>query len=147
MANWSVKSEAMRFANIPLLAAALLAGCSNSATRYPVEGQVLAGTQPVAEAMVVFHPRFETPPGDPKPLGITNSEGKFQLTSLQSNDGALPGDYRITIELRQERTSGEELVRDGPNLLPPRYARPDSTPFQFKVGSGQNVAPPLIIEQ
>jgi hypothetical protein len=132
---------------IPLLAAALLAGCSSSARRYPVEGQVLVGTQPVAEAMVLFHPQFKTPPGDPKPLGITDSEGKFQLTSLQANDGALPGNYLITVELRQERPSGEELVRDGPNLLPPRYARPDSTPVQFKVVSGQNVVPPLVIER
>ena len=135
----------MRFAS--LLAIALLGGCSNASARYPVHGQVLSGDRPVAEAMVVFHPQFETPPGQPKPLGITNAEGKFQLTTLHANDGALPGDYRITVELRQERPSGEEVTRDGPNLLPAKYAKPKTTPFQFTVSSGKNEVAPLIVEE
>jgi hypothetical protein len=128
----------------PLL---LLTSCSGSAARYPVQGQVLVGDQPVADAMVVFHPQFETPPGQPKPLGITDAEGKFQLTTLQANDGALPGDYRITVELRQERLSGEELVRDGPNLLPAKYAKAETTPFAFTVGKQTNEVPLLAIDK
>lgn len=135
----------MRFAS--LLVIALLGGCSNASARYPVHGQVLSGDRPVAEAMVVFHPQFETPPGQPKPLGITDAEGKFQLTTLRANDGALPGDYRITVELRQEHPSGEEVTRDGHNLLPPKYAKPETTPFQFTVTSGRNDVLPLVVDQ
>ena len=123
----------------------LLTGCSSAAARYPVHGQMLMQDQPVAEAMVVFHPQFETSPGDPKPLAITDAEGKFQLTTLHANDGALPGDYRITVELRQERVSGEEFVRDGPNVLPPQYAKAATTPLKFTVAAQNNQVPPLIL--
>jgi len=88
----------------------------------------------------VFHPQFEVPPGDPKPMGITDASGAFQLTSLHANDGALPGEYRVTIEQRQERASGEDVVRDGPNLLPARYAKPDTTPLHFTVTSRSQAA-------
>lgn len=127
---------------------ALLIGCSGSAPpRYPVLGEVHANDVPLADALVVFHPQFATPPGQPKPLAITDAQGKFQLTTLQANDGAPPGDYCITVELQQERLSGEELTRDGPNLLPAKYARPETTPFRFTVTSGKNEAPPLIISK
>jgi hypothetical protein len=132
---------------LAIIAIPLLIGCSQSGARYPVHGQVVSSKQPVVEAMVVFHPQFETPQGQPKPLGITDSEGKFQLTTLHANDGAVPGDYRITVELRQERASGEELVRDGPNLLPPKYAKPETTPFQYTVTSSSNTVAPLIVEK
>ena len=49
-------------------------------------------------------------------------------------------------EQRQERLSGEELVRDGPNLLPARYAKSETTPFEFTVVSGENTVSPLNIE-
>jgi hypothetical protein len=132
---------------LAIAAMALLAGCAKSDARYPVYGQVLSGDKPVAEAMIVFHPQFETPPGQPKPLGITDAEGKFQLTTLQANDGASPGDYRITVELRQERPSGEEITRDGPNLLPGKYARSETTPLQFTVTSGRNEMPALVVDK
>lgn len=101
----------------------------------------------MADAMVVFHPQMETAAGEPKPLAITDAEGKFQLTTLQANDGALPGSYRITVELRQERVSGEELVRDGPNLLPPQYAKAETTPLQFTVEAKKNQVPVIQISR
>jgi hypothetical protein len=141
--------NAMRIPSLLVMAAALavLTGCSRSDARYAVHGRVLSGAKPIAEAMVVFHPQFETPPGQPKPLGITDAEGKFQLTTLQANDGALPGDYRITVELREEHPSGEEITRDGRNLLPARYAKPETTPFQTTVTRGSDVLPPLVVEK
>jgi hypothetical protein len=110
-----------------------------------VRGQILRDNQPLVEALVVFHPQFDVPSGQPKPLGITDAEGRFQLTTLHSNDGAFAGNYRITVEQRQERLSGEEITRDGPNLLPDKYARSETTPFQFTVTSGENTVSPLNI--
>lgn len=131
-----------------LIGLAVLAGCSDSSSApHPVQGQVLLGDQPLAEAIVIFHPQQETLPGQPKPLGISDAEGKFQLTTLQSHDGAPAGEYRVTVELRQERFSGEELTRDGSNLLPAAYARPETTPFKATVSSGDNVLPPLRLEK
>jgi len=128
------------------VALGLLVGCSTSESPQPVRGQILSSNRPLVEALVVFHPQFAVPAGQPKPLGITDAEGRFQLTTLGSNDGAFPGSYRITVEQRQERLSGEEIVRDGPNLLPARYAKSQSTPFEFTVTSGENTVSPLNIE-
>jgi hypothetical protein len=110
-----------------------------------VRGQVLQNDKPLVDALVVFHPKVDFHPALPKPQAITNTEGKFTLTSLTSSDGAPLGDYAITVELRQERLSGEELTRDGPNLLPPQYAKPVTTPLNYSVKRGTNEVPTLQI--
>jgi hypothetical protein len=118
---------------------AWLAGCADGGPpRYPVDGQVLYGGQALAEALVIFHPKRQTPPGQPKPTGITDGEGRFQLTTLQSHDGAPEGDYAITIELRELQQMGEEATRSGRNLLPHRYAKSDTSPLSCTVKRGPN---------
>jgi hypothetical protein len=139
----------------PSSAAALLVvlwiiGCADSAAVrcYPVQGQVLLGGQPVAEAMVVFHPKSPPPATAseahvPHPVAHTDAEGNFRLTTLQPGDGAPPGEYAITVELREARLIGDELTRDGPNVLPPRYSRPETTDLSYTVIEGENQMPPL----
>lgn len=130
-----------------LLAVSLtfLSGCGGETGPrcHPVEGRVLYQNQPLAEAMVVFHPL--TPPVErvPQPIGNTNAEGRFMMTTLKSGDGAPQGEYAITIELREPRQIGEEVVRDGPNLLPPKYASPRDTPLRYKVIPGKNEVPEI----
>jgi len=130
---------------VAAISVSLWTGCSQESPQ-PVRGQVLHGNRPLVEALVVFHPQFSVPAGQPKPLGITDNQGRFQRTTLRSDEGAFPGRYRITVEQRQERLSGEEVVRDGPNLLPTKYATSETTPFEFTVTSGENMMSPLNIE-
>jgi hypothetical protein len=40
---------------------------------------------------------------------------------------------------------GEELVRDGRNLLPARYSRPETSGLQYEVVVGENQVPPLAL--
>ena len=121
----------------------LLIGCgSETGPRcHPVEGKVLYQNQPLAEAMVVFHPLVPPAEKIPQPIGNTNAEGRFVMTTLKSGDGAPIGEYAITIELREPRQIGEEVVRDGPNLLPPKYASPKDTPLRHTVVPGKNEVP------
>jgi hypothetical protein len=130
------------------LCIALIAGCSGSIGPecYPVRGQVLRDGKPLAEAQVCFHPLDSAPPGVPRPQATTDEQGRFTLTTLRANDGAPEGKYRITVERRAPRQIGEELVRDGDNELPARYARPDASPLEFAVQPGENEVPPLVIE-
>lgn len=131
------------------LAAMTLAvlGCSggNAPRCHAVRGRVVLADQPVAEAQVVFHPLAAQPREAPKPLGFTDAEGQFELTTLKAGDGAQVGDYAITVELREPRWVGEELVREGPHLLPARYADPRTTELRYTVVAGKNAVPPLVL--
>ncbi|MGI8979797.1 MAG: hypothetical protein ACR2FY_11285 [Pirellulaceae bacterium] len=122
-----------------------LAGCGGKTGPrcHPVEGRVLYQNQPLAEAMVVFHPLIPPSEKVPQPIGNTDAAGRFEMTTLKSGDGAPAGEYAITIELREPRQIGEEVVRDGPNLLPPKYASPRDTPLRYKVVPGKNEVPEI----
>jgi hypothetical protein len=114
-------------------AATLVSGCGQGAETgpvcYPVRGEVLFRDAPVAEAMVVFHPLDATAPAVQRPLGITDAEGRFSLTTFRTNDGAPAGRYAITVERRELVADGDEMVRNGRNLLPPKYASPRTSEF------------------
>jgi hypothetical protein len=108
-----------------------------------VQGKVVFQNQPLAEAMVVFHPLTAPAEKSPQPIGQTDAAGHFVLTTLKTGDGAPAGEYSITVELREPRQIGEEIVRDGPNLLPALYASPKETPLRHKVIPGQNDVPEI----
>ena len=111
---------------------------------YPVRGQVKFNNQPAAEAQVVFHP-VSTGVDMPRPIAVCDSEGKFELNTFGGKDGAVPGEYRITVELRAPQDVGGELVRQGPNLMPPRYADPQSSGLTFTVQPAPNEVPSIEI--
>ena len=74
-------------------------GCTPSATG-PVTTKGTVKTKsgrPCDNALVVFHPLEKNRLNDPKPVGKTDNNGSFMLTTLAENDGALPGDYAITV--------------------------------------------------
>jgi hypothetical protein len=131
------------------LVIACLSGCSEhpNEPRHPVQGQVFFAGQPLAEAMVVFHPQDATESKLPKPVAYTDNEGKFKLTTLTTADGAVAGKYVITIEQRAMRIVGDEPVRDGPNLLPPRYARVAESPLSYTVTAGENMVPVIQLKK
>lgn len=122
-----------------------LPGCGGNSgpTRHPVQGKVLYENQPLAEAMVVFHPLFAPEDKLPQPIAHTDAEGRFVLTTLKSGDGAPEGEYAITVEFRDARQIGEEMVRDGRNLLPPRYGNPRDSQLHYKVVPGPNTVPEI----
>lgn len=80
-----------------LIAAFCLTGCSKNGGRpkvYPVSGSVKFKGEPVANASVVFMPEGSSPRN---PAGMTDAQGNFKLTSYDTNDGAILGDYIVTI--------------------------------------------------
>lgn len=130
-----------------LLLVAVLAGCTRPTGPpcFPVRGTVTQGGKPLAEVMVVLHPL--TPPTEPfpLPLGYTDAQGRFALQTLGPVDGAPSGEYAITLELRELRRSGEEMIRDGRSLLPSRYATPQTSPLRVTVVEGPNEVPPIAV--
>jgi hypothetical protein len=70
-------------------------GCGGSGGK-PVktEGLVTLDGQPVAGATVTFHPEAEQ---GHVATGLTGADGVFQLQTYAEADGALPGDYKVTV--------------------------------------------------
>src|SRR4051812_5403792 len=78
-----------------------IAGCSDGYTGpkcFPVRGAVLYNNEPLAEAVITFHRLDSTNPAFQDPLGISDSAGHFEMTTVRVHDGAPPGKYAITIE-------------------------------------------------
>jgi hypothetical protein len=110
-------------------AAAFECGCAKKDTRparVPVSGTVLHKGQPVAQATVIFEPVGNTPAA----AGETDAAGRFQLTTFDTGDGAVPGEYKVAIRKvqlnrgdRSEQASDDQVgpPPDEKWLLPAKY--------------------------
>src|SRR5436190_15734955 len=103
---------------VALLAAGML-GCTQSDT-IPVTGVITFNGQPADQAEVMFNPktgRIAT--------GVTDSNGHFTLSTAKPNDGAMPGEYLVTL--------GEYYPADKPPKMPPP-GQPLPSRFPAKYG-------------
>ena len=92
-----MKSNILLF--VTMVCSVLMMGCSSSEPApVPVKGMVKTKKgQPCDNALVVLHPTAKDRLNDAKPVATTNAEGKFVLTTFALDDGALPGDYSVTV--------------------------------------------------
>ncbi len=99
-----------------------LIGCGGSVDvnrpkRSPVSGVVTYKQQPVEGATVIFIPVGSTPGAAAR----TDASGRFQLQTFDPNDGAVPGDYRVTVQKVEITTTGTAKTDD--EELPPGEQR------------------------
>ncbi|WP_422925022.1 hypothetical protein [Singulisphaera sp. PoT] len=66
---------------------------------YPVSGQIQYQGKPLSGAVVTFHPEDESKVAKdtPRPMGRTDEQGKFELTTYGLSDGAPAGSYLVAI--------------------------------------------------
>lgn len=122
--------------------------------RAPVTVTVKHNGQTVAEADVSFHPVA----ADGKAAyGLTGADGTTVLTTYHGTqgDGAIPGDYTVTVEKLKdtsgggggadegEETDDPEVDEDAPaadpvdeHLLPEKYADPETSDLKATVPDG-----------
>jgi hypothetical protein len=146
---------------IHLVGAALLAigsfaatGCGSSANPdhlpvFPTSGTVSIDGQAPAGAFIVLHPKADyqrAPDGElVRPHGLVRGDGTFDLTSYHSNDGAPRGEYIVTLELRKiVKYSGGD-AGPGPNLIPAKFAKPNTSPVIVRIEAGTNRLPPISL--
>ena len=70
--------------------------CSSNSGLNPVQGKVLYQNQPLAGALVSFHPDQAQDLNVEPTIGLTKADGTFQLTTGK-DDGARAGHYTVTI--------------------------------------------------
>ena len=133
-----------KFQVIPLLFFPLLAaGCGDSVSRlktHPVEGFVHFEGRPLPGAFVVLHPKGLA---DKKVLPAhakTDAAGKFKASTYDANDGAIAGEYSVTVEY-QELVKTDAGYEPTPNLLPPKYASKTTTDLTVRIAEGENKLP------
>jgi hypothetical protein len=87
------RSAAILFSSAALL---VVVGCS-SAKVYPVSGQINFKGKPMAgTGSITFIPVVQKE-GAPMAGGEVLADGTYKLTTVNANDGAMAGDYRVVI--------------------------------------------------
>src|SRR5882757_10120812 len=143
--------------SILVIVGIVLTGCSNSSRprTYPVTGTVTSQGKPVAGAAITFVP---TSNEGEATSAITDSEGKYALTTWQAGDGARPGEYRVKVS-KQEETAVDpsKMVRNVPleedqkyvenkkprppakSLVPSKYQDESSSGLSHTVPKGSSI--------
>jgi hypothetical protein len=93
----------------------------------------------------VLHPVTEVAELVQKTMGFTDQAGEFVITTLERGDGAPVGEYRVTVVQRAPKLVGEEMVREGANLLPERLSDPKTSGITASVVEGENLLPTIDV--
>ncbi|MEX1042179.1 MAG: carboxypeptidase-like regulatory domain-containing protein [Pirellulaceae bacterium] len=147
-----MRSTLISTVGIAFLFLTTLTGCgsSNELGTVAAGGTVRYQGEPLAGATVTFIPQSGQRPA----VGLTDESGNFQVTTLTTRDGALPGPYKVTVtktdeavapknmqemsveEMRayeSEMMKGPPVSKDPTHLLPVKYKSADTTPFTCEV--------------
>jgi len=113
---------------------------------FPTTGRVVFEGQPAAGAFLTFHPTNSSGPGDsdPRPTATAGADGAFSLTTATKDDGAPAGEYAVTVRWHRPIKRDGELVA-GPNVIPKRFGRVETTPLRVTVRETTNALEPLQI--
>jgi hypothetical protein len=110
----------------------------------PVTGVVRFDGEPVAGATV----SFQAEAGGRSASGITDSLGRYQLSTFARGDGAVPGSYKVIVlkyATAPESSGGQGayVTPQGPeappkHLLPEKYSAVKTSGLEATVSSGPN---------
>jgi hypothetical protein len=136
-----IHKQHLRNAAIVLLSAIL--GCTKSDT-VAVTGTVTLDGQPVPDAEVMFNPL----PNKPGRMASTHtdSSGHFTLETFKPGDGAMPGDYVVTLAEYFPPGKAPTPPPGGgplPSRFPVKYGNPDQSPLHVTIERGKKNDFPL----
>ena len=103
--------------------ALLLAGCGGeSNSLVPVAGAVTLDGQPLAGARIGFEPRRQGEEINvgPSSFGETDEQGRFVLSTLGGNQGAVAGEHDVTLSTYRGSPDQEGVVLSK-ERVPERY--------------------------
>jgi len=126
---------------VAVLVATGLVGCGRPGkpAPAPVSGKVVTKQGKECDgALVVFHPSAPGRSADAKPVGTTSTDGSFSLTTFETGDGALPGEYGVTIVWPGSTKSAQIALSSeggggGADQLAGRYGDPRSPRIMISV--------------
>ncbi len=105
--------------------------------RHPARGTVYFDGAPAPGAYVVFWgPSEKGTKRRPRADAVCEADGSFQLSTYAAFDGAPADEYAVTVEWRKPLWTVEG--KPGPNALPERYAKEETSGLKFTVKEGAN---------
>lgn len=107
----------------------------------PVRGQLFFEGVPASGAYVVFQKIGGKDKRRVRADGMVEADGSFRLSTYRANDGAPEGDYAVTVVWRKPFV--DAVGRPGPNVLPQRYAKAETSGLKAAIKAGPN---DLILE-
>ena len=101
-----------------------------------VEGTVNHKGQPLEAGKVILYP--SAPPADGKPVRPTVGDvkgGKFTLSTFVAGDGAMPGDYKVSVESMDKEVTMEEFNegKRQKSLIPKKYSAMQTSGLTAKI--------------
>ena len=121
------------------LALGALAGCGPSGPpQYPVSGSVEFRGKPLTMGMVAIHNEDGL---SPMAKGEIQPDGKFTLGTHTPDDGAVAGQYTVTVTSMTpgQGTEGDPDYRPAKPLIPIRYMRLMESPLKVTIEEKENV--------
>lgn len=132
---WPSVGVGRAFLGLLIAAMFALSGCGEKTGTIPISGNVTYQDKPLSGARVVFTPKSGGRPAD----GLTDSNGTYRLGTFMAGDGALAGEYTVTISKSDVDVSQPPSteITDGAayepvsaeaakSQIPARYASPTS---------------------
>jgi hypothetical protein len=133
-------SHSHRIAGLIVLALMLTAcGAEGRKPVFPMSGKALFEGEPMAGAMLTFHPLDDKDPRAIRSQATVDAEGNYQLTTYFTGDGAPAGDYAITIywpdrpAANPDEPVEEEVDKLPPDRLAKSFTNPKTTVLRVKV--------------
>jgi hypothetical protein len=128
----------LAFAILSLLSSA----CSSQKRIYAVSGKVLYEGRPAVGAVVQFHPKSDEDKGQLSPRGEVGTDGTFQLTTFEFEDGAPAGEYAVTVFWGKPSKGGDGYDKI---LVPSRYLKPETSGLSAVVPEQDTILKPFIL--
>ena len=126
---------------------------------YPVHGRVFFEDQPMARALIVFHPLDD--PDAIKPRAHSEADGSFVTYTYAADDGAPAGDYAVTIVWKAKkkdksapRPTSKQMKKAEKTAklagkydadFPARYQDPNTSGLRVHVREGTNELEPFYL--
>jgi hypothetical protein len=125
---------------IACCAALSLCGCSSKPDHpptFPVTGTVMMKNRPVEGARVIFVPTTE---GVEAASGITDADGKFQMTTYESGDGAQAGSFRVKVA-KYDTSKGAVVAEDAKPISYEEEQKLQFAPDEKPTPQAKNILP------
>ena len=136
-----------RTSSLAALLVALAAGYERPDGRkpvFPVAGRVTFKGEPMAGAMIGFHPLDDPDPRAARMQATAGKDGRYTLTTYTTGDGAPAGGYAVTIYWpgqRVKRKADTPAAEDDeipPDRLKREFADPKTTRLRATVRAEPN---------
>lgn len=115
-----------------------LAGCGAAKhpweTVFPATGVVSIDGKPLGGAVITLIPEDSKFPDTVRPRATSKDDGTFAISTYKTNDGAPAGSYKALV-LHYPVVGSKETPNAGPNDLPRKYSKAETTDLKLQINS------------